>query len=259
MHKRKNRLKNNIPVLITFIIIIAGWELIDFLFKIKEIILPNPHEILFTIINNLGELLSHTYVTLLESILGFIVGSVSAILLAILFVYSATSKKALYPYIIAIKAAPLYALAPLLLLWFGNGIMSKVVMSALVAFFPVLVNAVKGFTAVEPEAVDLFKSLSASKWQVFFKLRFPSSLKYIFPALKIASTFAVVGATIAEFTGASKGIGYLIVNSSYYLETSMMFAGILMISLVGILLFYLIEFLEKKVVFWEVHENEQKV
>lgn len=251
MHKTKNRLKNSLPVILTFIVIVGLWELLDFIFKIKEIILPNPHEILFVIINNTSELLKHTSITMTESVIGFILGSIFAILLAILFVYSSKSKKALYPYAIAIKAVPLYALAPLLLLWFGNGIWSKVVMSALVAFFPVLITAVKGLSSIEPESIDLFKSFSASKFQIFLKLKLPSSLKYIFPGLKMATTFAVVGATIAEFTGSSAGIGHLIVNSSYYLDTSLMFAGIIMISLAGILFFYLVEYIEKKIVFWE--------
>ncbi|MCK4669833.1 MAG: ABC transporter permease [Nanoarchaeota archaeon] len=230
------------------------WELLDYIFQVKEIIIPNPHEIFYAIINNFSLLLNDTYITMLESVLGFIIGSGLGILIALLFTYSTTSKKALYPYAIALKATPLYALAPVLIIWFGNGIMSKIVMSGMVAFFPVLVNAIKGFTSIEPENIELFRSLSASKWQIFVKLRLPNALPYIFPALKIATTLAVVGATIAEFTGASQGIGHLIVNSSYYLETSLMFAGIIMISLAGILFFYLIDFLEKKLVFWQINE-----
>ena len=256
MHKKKYRLKNSLPVILTFVIVTALWELVDYLFQIKEVILPNPHEILFAILNHSGNLLKHTSITLTESVLGFAIGSLLAVLMAVLFVYSAKSKKALYPYVIAIKAVPLYALAPLLLLWFGNGMSSKIVMSALVAFFPVLINAVKGFSAVEPESIDLLKSLSASKWQIFLKLRLPNSLRYIFPSLKVSATFAVIGATIAEFTGASAGIGHLIVNASYYLNTSLLFAGIVMISLAGIMFFYLVEFAERKIVFWEVHKNE---
>ena len=130
-------------------------------------------------------------------------------------------------------------------------ISSKVIIAALVSFFPVLVNAIKGFNSIEPESIDLFKSISATKWQIFLKLRIPNALKFIFPALKIASTLAIAGATIGEFTGASSGIGFLIVNSSYYLETSLMFAGIVFISIGGVLFFYLIEYIEKRVVFWE--------
>ena len=254
MHKGETRIKINILPAIVFMAILIVWELIDYIFKIKEIILPNPHEIFYAIINNFSLLIRNAYTTMLESVFGFIIGSLFGVLIAILFVYSKNSKKAIYPYAIALKATPLYALAPLLVIWFGNGMMSKIVMSAMVAFFPVLVSAVKGFSSIEQESLDLFRSLSASRWQIFIKLRLPNSLPYIFPALKIATTLAVVGATIAEFTGASGGIGHLIVNSSYYLETSLMFAAIIMISLGGILFFYLIEFIEKKAIFWQINE-----
>lgn len=254
MHQRKNRLKISKLPIIAFLIIISLWEAIDYIFSIKEVILPNPHEILSSIIANWNILIKHTGITMFESVFGFIIGSSIGILIALLFVYSAKSKEALYPYAIALKATPLYALAPLLIVWFGSGLLSKIVMSALVAFFPVLVNAVKGFTSIEQESLDLVRSFSASKWQTFIKLRLPNSLPYLFPALKISTTLAVVGATIAEFTGASSGIGHLIVNASYYLDTSLMFAGIVLISLAGILFFYLIEFIEKKVVFWQKTE-----
>jgi len=254
MHQRKNRLKISKLPIIAFLVIVVLWEAFDYVFSIKEVILPNPHEILSSIVANWDILIKHTGITMFESIFGFIIGSSIGILIALLFVYSAKSKEALYPYAIALKATPLYALAPLLIVWFGSGLLSKIVMSALVAFFPVLVNAVKGFTSIEQESLDLFKSFSASKWQTFIKLRLPNSLPYLFPALKVATTLAVVGATIAEFTGASFGIGHLIVNASYYLDTSLMFAGIVMISLAGILFFYLIESMEKKVVFWQKTE-----
>lgn len=250
MDKRNFRLKDFVLPIGVFIGIILVWELIDIILNIKEIILPNPHEIFFAIITNFDNLIFNTWITSFESILGFIIGSVLAFFLATLFIYSNDSKKALYPYAIALKATPLFALAPILVIWFGNGLWSKIIMSAMVAFFPVLVSSVKGLSAIKKESIELFRSYNASKIQLFTKLRFPSSLPYIFPALKIASTLAVVGATIAEFTGASRGIGYLIVNSSYYLDTSIMFAGIIMISLVGILFFYLIDFIEKKIVFW---------
>jgi NitT/TauT family transport system permease protein len=251
MHKTKDILNITLLPFITFLTAVFLWQLADFIFNIKEVILPNPLEISNQIINNFFILLDNTGITMLESFCGFIIGSISAVSIAILFTYSSNSKKALYPYAIALKATPLYALAPILVMWFGNGIMSKIVMSSLVAFFPVLVGAVKGFTSVEQEQIDLFRSFSASRWQIFKKLRFPSSLPYIFPALKIATTLAVVGSTIAEFTGSSKGIGHLIVNSSYYLETSLMFSGIIFISLAGVFFFYLVNLIEKKIVFWQ--------
>lgn len=254
MHKAKNELKELLFPVATFFFIIISWELLDSLFKIKEIILPSPHEIFSAIINNFPYLFRHTSITMLESVIGFIFGSIIGILVGILFVYSKKSRKALFPYAIIIRATPLYALAPILIIWFGNGLLPKIVMATSVAFFPILIGSVKGLSAVEQDQMDLFNSLSASKWQIFRKLRFPNAMAYIFPALKISTTLSVVGATIAEFMGASEGIGFIIVNSSYYLDMSLMFAAILMISVGGVLFFYLIEFIEKKVVFWQVHD-----
>jgi NitT/TauT family transport system permease protein len=125
-------------------------------------------------------------------------------------------------------------------------------MAALVAFFPVLVNSVAGLGAVEPEAFDLMRSLSASPLQILLKVRIPNSLPYLLASLKIASSLAVVGAVIGEFTGATRGIGFLINTSSYYLETPLMFAGVLIISLAGIVFFGLVAYIEKRLVFWQV-------
>jgi len=240
--------------IISFFGIIAIWELIDTIFKIPQIVIPNPHEIMFSFISNFNMLAANAGITLFESILGFLLGTITAILLAILFVYSKTANDALYPYAIALKATPLYALAPLLVLWFGNDLGSKIAMSALVCFFPVLVNAVKGLTSIDSDAVNLLKTYGASRWQIFIKLRFPTSFSYIFPALKMSTTFAVVGATIAEFTGSSRGIGHIIVTSTYYINTSLMFAAIILISLAGIFFFFLVGYLERKVVFWERYD-----
>ncbi|MFH1722272.1 MAG: ABC transporter permease [Candidatus Altiarchaeota archaeon] len=254
MHKEGTRKIDLIAPAVMFALFVISWESIDFVLEIREVILPNPHEILSSMVGNFPLLLEDTSITLVESVLGFLIGSLTGIFLASLFFFSSLMHRSLYPYAIALKATPLYAIAPILVIWFGSDMSSKIVMSALVSFFPVLVNTYKGFMSVSPEGLDLFRSFGASSWQVFLKLHFPNSLPYIFPSLKIASTLAVVGATIAEFTGSSRGIGHLIVNSSYYLDTSLMFAAITMISLGGILFYYAIEYFENKIVVWQKNE-----
>jgi NitT/TauT family transport system permease protein len=239
-----------IPAL-ALVVILGLWELADAVFKFNRIILPSPSQIARACVLNFHVLLSETGVTMFESVLGFLLGSGVAYLLAVAFVHSRTVQEAVYPYAIALKSTPLIAVAPLLVLWFGNGILSKVVMSALVAFFPVLVNSVSGLTGIDPEALDLMKSLSATRWQILTKIRVPNSLPYLFASLKIASSLAVVGAVIGEFTGSIRGVGHLINTASYYLETPLMFAAIAMISLGGVLFFWLMAYLEKKVVFWQ--------
>jgi len=249
----KKRTRNSIilaPILL-FLIIISTWEIADRIFDFNAVILPSPSEIYRAFNEHYIILFKETSITMIESILGFLLGSIIAYLLAILFTFSNLARDALYPYAIALKSTPLIAIAPLLVLWFGNGMFSKVIMSALVAFFPVLVNSVNGLNAVPKELLDLMKSLSASSWKVLIKVRIPYSLDYLFSSLKIASSLAVVGAVIGEFIGSTEGIGYLINTSSYYLETALMFAGIIMISIGGILFFGIISYLERKIVFWK--------
>ncbi|MGD0498157.1 MAG: ABC transporter permease [Bryobacteraceae bacterium] len=238
----------------TLLVLLVVWEVSDRVFHFNQLVLPSPSAILAATGNNLPRLLKETGITMLESVLGFLLGGVAAYLLAILFAHSRPAQDAFYPYAVALKSTPLIAIAPLLVMWFGNGLLSKVVMSALVAFFPILVNSVNGLTSVDPQIMDLMKSLSASRWQVLRKIRIPNSLGYLFASMKIASSLAVVGAVIGEFTGATRGIGYLINTASYYLETPLVFAGVAMISFGGILFFGLMAYLERKVVFWQDYD-----
>lgn len=244
---------NNIVLapFLLFILLIVSWEFADRIFDFNSVILPSPSEIFSSFQENYSILLKQTSITLLESILGFLLGSIVAYLLAILFLFSNLTREALYPYAIALKSTPLIAIAPLLVLWFGNGMFSKVIMSALVAFFPVLVNSVSGLNSVPKELLELMKSLSATPWKILIKVRIPYSLDYLFSSLKIASSLSVVGAVIGEFIGSTEGIGYLINNASYYLDTALMFSGIIMISIGGIAFFGLIAYLEQKIIFWK--------
>jgi len=251
MPERTLKLKPILVPVLTLVGLILIWEFIVYAFGIEKIILPAPHQIAKAFVSHWQELFMQTGITLFESIMGFLLGGFVAYVLAVAFVYSETTRMAVYPYAVAIKSTPLIAIAPLLVLWFGNGILSKVVMSALVAFFPVLVSAVDGLTAINRETLDLMRSLSASRWQIFKIIRFPNSLPALFSALKIASSLAVVGAVIGEFTGATEGIGHLITTSSYYLDTDLMFAAILMISAGGIAFFGLISYIGDKIVFWK--------
>ena len=250
----KKNIKRIIFPILAFFVIIGLWILIDYLFNIKEIILPNPIEIAQSLVKNINLLLLNTSITSIEAVVGFLIGSVFALIVAVVFVQIPWLKDSLNPYIIAFKAAPVYAFAPLLILWFGNGILPKAVMAAIVSFFPILISTIKGLTTINQESFDMFTSLNATKWKTFLKLRIPSSLPFVFPAIKVSTTFAVVGATIAEFTGASAGIGSLISNASYYMDTSLMFAAIVMISIFGILFFFSLEWVERKVVFWQVEK-----
>ena len=251
MLKRNARIKKLLPPLVLLLLFIGVWEVSVQYFEINKIILPAPSLIVDAFLSDYKLLFKQTAITMFEAISGFVLGVSIAYMLAIVFSASKLIENAVYPYAVALKSTPIIAIAPIIVLWAGNGIESKIIMSALVAFFPVLVNSVTGLTSVPKELNDLMKSYSASFFETLVKVRIPYSLKYLFPSLKIASSLAVVGAVIGEFVGSTMGIGNLINTSSYYLDTPLMFAAVLMISAGGILFFSFITYLEKKVIFWE--------
>lgn len=231
--------------------IFAIWEMIVVAFSIPTYLLPPPSMILTELGTNFGSLLGHMGLTMLEATAGYALGNATGFALAILFAHSKYIEKGLYPYAIALKTTPIIAMAPLLILWLGTGFESKVATAALICFFPIIVNTVKGLHSVDSDAIDLFKSYRANRFQVFTKLSLPMALPYIFSALKIATGLSVVGAVVGEFVGANNGIGYVILVSSYHLETVTMFAAIMISAVGGITFFAVVSLLEKKIIYWQ--------
>ena len=159
-------------------------------------------------------------------------------------------ERAAFPWAIVLQTVPIVAIAPLLTIWFGFTLVPKITIAAIICFFPVLVNTTRGLRSVSIQALELMNVLSASKSAIFWRLRLPSSLPYVFAGLRIAATLAVIGAIVAEFTGSNRGIGYVIVQASYRLDTRLMFAAIALSSLGGILFFSLIGWIEKTTLRW---------
>ncbi|MGZ3240583.1 MAG: ABC transporter permease, partial [Burkholderiaceae bacterium] len=188
---------------------------------------------------------------LAEALAGFTIASTFAFCIALLFVRSPLLERGFFPLAITLKTTPLVAIAPLLVLWMGTGWWSKITAAALICFFPVLVNTVKGLKAADVEYYELFRSLKATREQEFRKLRIPYCLPYLFSALKISSSLAVVGAIVGEFVGATRGLGYLIMISSSHLDTAILFSAILAAAVAGILLFYAIAWIEQRAIFWQ--------
>lgn len=258
MHKAGNKKIKELtePLLIFFGILIA-WELFVIIFQMPEYLFPAPTAVAREIIENWSSFLFHTGITMFEAIIGFLIANIVGLIVAISFVYSKTIERGLKPYAIALKTTPTLAMAPVLVLWFGTGIESKIVASALVCFFPILINAVRGMETIDEKALDLFKSLSAGKVQTFLKLRLPNALPYLFSALKISTSLAIVGAIVGEFVGANAGIGYVILVSTFHIETAKMFAAIVMSAIGGILFFFLISLMEKRFIFWYEEKRER--
>jgi len=245
----KNRFHIILPVLI-FLVILLVWEVVVFTLNIPVYLLPKPSQIIIVLISDFDRMIPHIGITCIEAFIGFLVGSFFGWFLATVFCFSQTLENALYPYAIALKSIPIVALAPLLVVWFGNGLLPKILISAIISFFPVVVNVVKGMKTVDSEAIDLFNSLSATKLQIFTKLQLYNSMPYLFSALRISATLSVIGAIVGEFSGADKGLGFFILISSHRLETIDMFIGIVLSSIVGILFFYLVNFSEKLIAPW---------
>jgi len=238
------RYKIYFPVLALLIGLVI-WELIVNSFDIKEYVLPAPSIVWFSIKDNFDILINDFTITGLEALLGFIIANILSLLIAYSFVHYPTLERTFYPFIVSLKTTPIIAIAPLLIIWFGYGLQSKVIMAAVISFFPLVVNATQGFRDVDEDALKLFRTLTKSKFQIFKHLRFPSALPTIFSALKISSTMAVVGAIVSEMMGAQDGLGETIILSSMNIDTPMLFAAIIFSCILGMLFFYAIVLFEK--------------
>jgi len=239
---------------IAFILgLMLAWQALVAGFGIPEYLLPSPSVIIVTVERSLLVEIGYTAG---EALCGFLLASVLAFVAAVLFVRFRTVEQGLFPLAITLKTTPIVAIAPLLVLWLGTGWWSKVAAAVLISFFPVLVNTVKGLKAPEADFHDLFRTMRAGPVQVFRKLRVPYCLPYFFSALKISSSLAIVGAIVGEFVGAEHGLGYLIIISSAHLETATVFQAIGAAALIGIAMFYFLEFVERRVVFWTTVELE---
>jgi NitT/TauT family transport system permease protein len=232
------------------VLILVFWTLIVRIFEIPVYLLPTPIKIAQFIVAHPVSLGIDLWTTMTESMLGFLIGNGLGFCFAILFAYSRTAERALYPYAIALKTTPIIAIAPILVLWFGPGIVSKIVASAAICFFPILVNASRGLRDIDSAALDLFHSLDASETQVFVKLRLPSALPYVFSAMRISTSLSIIGAIVGEFLGASHGVGYAIVVAYTHLEMDVVFASVAMSAIGGVSFFALIVLLERTVMPW---------
>lgn len=231
---------------------LAIWEVAVRTLEVPSYLLPAPTVILATVD---AQLLRHLLVTLAEAVVGFGLASTLAFVAALLFARSPTLERGFFPIAIMLKTTPLVAIAPLLVMWMGTGWWSKIAAAALISFFPVLVNTVKGLKAADAEYFELFRSMQASSWQEFAQLRIPYCLPYLASALKISSSLAIVGAIVGEFVGATQGLGYLIMVSSSHLESDTLFSAIFAAALAGNMLFHLLGWAEQRLIFWQRMED----
>ena len=239
------QVRDNVPVLLFVLALLLVWEGYVALFGVSDFILPPPSRILAVTLRTFPLLMGHTWTTTYEILLGFVGGNAVAVGMALLIANSRLMERIFYPLIIALQTVPKVAVAPLFLIWFGSGLEPKVLITAIVCFFPTVINTVQGLRATDPSAIDLMRLVAASRWQIFAKLQFPNALPAFFAGLKISIALAVIGAIIGEWVGANAGLGYLIMYSTQTLRTDLMFAALLLTAILGVVLYLVIVLLER--------------
>ena len=246
--------------LLTVVLVLAAWELLVRGLSIPAYILPPPTAIFTALWRGIASALylDHIWITLTETLLGFAVGTGLAFLLGTLIALSRTTEFFLYPFIVMFQAMPKVALAPLIIVWFGLGLTSKVVNAALVAFFPLMVNTIVGLRSAEEDRVNLMRSLAATPLQIFWMLQLPNALPYIFAGLEIAMIFALIGAIVAEFVGAQAGLGMLIQSMNFSMDVAGQFSVLLILSILGLCLNSLIVGIRRRVLFWDEREKAER-
>jgi ABC-type nitrate/sulfonate/bicarbonate transport system permease component len=248
MNKILAHARRHVPPAALGIAVLLLWEVGVRAFDIPEYVLPRPTAILVYCVRNFSGFLDHFWVTAVESTLGLALGIAVGVALAVVSVMSEATARAILPWAITAKTVPIVAIAPLLILWFGYGLMSKVVMAAAICFFPIFVTTLKGFHSFSEDAWYLFRSYGATKWQLLTKLQVPHCLPYFFASLRVGATLAVIGAIVAELAGAKKGLGFLVLYTSMRVDTLQLFGAILFSSVLGFLLYGLVAGLDKLVV-----------
>jgi NitT/TauT family transport system permease protein len=242
-----------LPAIAGLGVVFAAWEAWVHLRDVKPYIVPAPSKVAERLYEDPWLFIEQGLRTLEGALLGFLAGALVALALATLMAQSRLLERSLFPLAILLKVTPIVAIAPLLTIWFGFGLMPKVFIAALVVFFPIMVNALVGFRSVNPNALALLESLSASRPEVFLKLRVPSSLPYLFAAFRVAIPLSVIGAVVAEWFSGDRGLGAVIYVANNNLDMTTAFGGIFMLAVLGVGLFILTTVVERRVLFW--HES----
>ncbi len=244
--------------LATFLLAFLAWQLSVTIFDVPQFVVPKPTTALATLIAEWRLILYYAWITSIEIVLGFAAGSIGGGMLAIVVHRYAVLDAALNPLIIFFQIIPKIALAPIFLLWFGFGLAPKVVLVAIIAFFPVTLNTITGLVATSSDLGHLVQSVGGTRNQYLWWVQVPSALPHIFAGLKIAMTFSVIGAVVGEFTGGSEGLGYLILFSSSQVKTPLLFAALFAIAGLGLLMYYAIVLLEYWMLPWERHSAQHQ-
>ncbi|HEX9118502.1 MAG TPA: ABC transporter permease [Anaerolineae bacterium] len=250
----KNVGKRVVP-LVGVLAFLLVWEIGTRVFKVPVYLLPPPTEIFRVMAKEASRLLAHSWITTYEMMLGYVLAVGVAVPLAIAITTYRRFDEFITPTLLFFQVVPKIAIAPLFLVWFGVGTTPKVLVAFLISFFPIVIDTAIGLRSVTPDMVDLARSMGSSPMQIFTQFRLPTSLPYLFSGLKVAATLAVAGAVVGEFVGADKGLGYLLLVTNSNMQTALMFATIVALTIIGLIFFYVIEMLESLLIPWHVSQR----
>ncbi len=242
--------------------LVACWWLASDVLGAPSYVVPAPEQVLQALVRGLSRApwdragyWYHTGITVWEALLGFAIGSATGAFLGFVLSHWPLLGKSWYPYIVGFQSLPKVAFAPLMVVWFGFGLEGKVLITAIITFFPVLVNTMAGYQSVEPERIELARSCNASEWHLLSKIIIPSCLPFLFAGLGVASVLSIIGAVVGEFVGASAGLGMLLMQYNQSLEIAPLFAVILLLGVIGFLMNYAVGLLERRYCFWARRAN----
>lgn len=246
------------PVLFLVLMIVL-WDLTIRVFHIPPYQIPAPKDVLATLWSDGPELLAQSVPTTLATVYGFLLSAVLGILCAMLIAGSRTVESYVYPLLVFSQSVPKIAIAPLFVVWFGFGMFPKVLSAVMLGFFPVVVSAVQGFKSVEPDMVDLARGMEANRLQMFRMISLPHAMPAIFSGLKVSITLAVVGAVVGEFVGSNSGLGFVLQRSIGNFELPTMFAALVLLALIGVILFWIVDVIERLVIPWHASQRADMV
>lgn len=252
------RLHRSIRVTLVIVGTLVAWEIVCRAFGVRAFLLPPPSSIFVVFRDDLPWLMTNAWYTLHETLLGFFFAVVGGIILAVLIVSSRFLEETLYVLLVMLNSVPKVAVAPLFVVWMGNGLPPKVAIAAMIALFVIVVDLVLGLRSVDPDMIDLARSYKGSRFQTLVKIRFPNALPHLFAGMKVGITLALIGAIVGEFVASDRGLGYIILVSQGQFETAAMFAAVVTLSVMGTVLFFVVDVAERIALPWHVSRRGEQ-
>jgi len=254
----KGWLRKRAGAFAVFLLLFVLWEVGVRLFGVKEYLLPPPSKVWTEFLKRYDTVMASAWVTTQEILAGYALAAVVSVPLALWIAYSRFMETAVYPAIVFLQIVPKIAIAPLFIIWFGFGFTPKLLLVFLLSFFPIVVASIVGFKSVDPDIMDFARTTGAGGWRLFAKIRLPQALPHIFTGLKVGAALSATAAVVAEFVASDKGLGYLLLQYNGQLETPMVFAIVVLLSLIGLAVYYAVELLERLTIPWHVSQQRDE-